>query len=75
MLSGFACLAIDYYQLKLLSSLLYINAFTMTSNRTNFDKESKLLDVLDKHIKEENCRHSPQELFEDYEIDDFLKKN
>jgi len=75
MLSGFARLAIDYYQLKLLSSLLYINNFTMTSNRTNFDKESKLLDVLDKHIKEENCRHSPHELFEEYEIDDFLKKN
>ena len=47
----------------------------MTSNRTNFDKVSKLLDVLDKHIKEENCRQSPQELFEEYEIDDFLKKN
>ena len=46
MLSGFTCLAIDYYQLKLLSSLLSINSFTVTSNRTNFDKESKLLDVL-----------------------------
>ena len=75
MLSGFACLAIDYYQLKLFSSLLPINSFTMISNRTNFDKVSKLLDVLDNHIKEENCRHIPQELFEEYEINDFLKKN
>ena len=66
MLSGFACLAIDYYQLKLLSSLLSINSFTM-SNRTNLGKVSKLLDVLDKHIKEENCRHNPQELFEEYQ--------
>ena len=68
MLSGFAWLAIDDNSFKLLSSLLSINSFTMTSNRTNLDKVSKLLDVLDKHIKEENCMHSPQELFEEYEI-------
>ncbi len=31
------------------------------------DKIAKLLDLLDKHIKEENCRHSPNDLLREYE--------
>ena len=31
------------------------------------DKITKLLDLLDKHIKEENCRHSPNDLLKEYE--------
>jgi hypothetical protein len=31
------------------------------------DKVGKLLDLLDKHIKEENCRHSPKDLLVEYE--------
>jgi len=45
----------------------------ITTEGVSIDKISKLLDVLDKHIKEENCRHTPKELFEEYEIDDSLK--
>jgi hypothetical protein len=45
----------------------------MTTKGVSIDKISKVLDVLDKHIKEENCRHTPKELFEEYEIDDSLK--
>ena len=45
----------------------------MTTNGASIDRISKLLDVLDKHLKEENCRHTPKELFEEYEIDDSLK--
>jgi hypothetical protein len=45
----------------------------MTTKGVSIDKISELLDVLDKHIKEENCRHTPKELFEEYEIDDALK--
>jgi hypothetical protein len=28
---------------------------------------SKLLDVLDRHLKEKNCQHSPDELLDEYE--------
>jgi hypothetical protein len=45
----------------------------MTKIRTSIDKVSKLLDILDKHLKEKNSQHSPKELFEEYEIDDSLK--
>ncbi|MDW0260833.1 MAG: hypothetical protein QN648_08440 [Nitrososphaeraceae archaeon] len=45
----------------------------MTTKGVSIDKISKLLDVLDKHIKEENCTHTPKELVEEYEIDDSLK--
>ncbi|MDW0265456.1 MAG: hypothetical protein QN717_06485 [Nitrososphaeraceae archaeon] len=45
----------------------------MTTKGVSIDKISKLLDVLDKHIKEENCTHTPKELVEGYEIDDSLK--
>ena len=45
----------------------------MTTSGASIDKISKLLDVLDKHIKEGNCQHSPKELIEEYEIDDSLK--
>ena len=31
------------------------------------DKVAKLLDLLDKHIKEKTCRHSPKELLREYE--------
>ncbi len=44
----------------------------MTTIGTSIDKISKLLDVLDKHIKEENCRHTPKELLKEYENYDLL---
>ncbi|HEY9399272.1 MAG TPA: hypothetical protein VIP29_05180 [Nitrososphaeraceae archaeon] len=33
----------------------------------NIDKVAKLLDLLDKHIREKNCRHSSKDLFREYE--------
>jgi hypothetical protein len=39
----------------------------MSTSGASIDKISKLLDVLDKHIKEENCRHTPKELLKEYE--------
>jgi hypothetical protein len=39
----------------------------MTAKGTSIDKVSKLLDVLDKHMKEENCGHTPKELLKEYE--------
>jgi len=39
----------------------------MTTSGASIDKISKLLDVLDKHIKEDNCRHTPKELLKEYE--------
>jgi hypothetical protein len=47
----------------------------MTANKTNIDKVSKLLDILDKHMQEEICKHSPNDLFEEYEFEDSLKNN
>ena len=45
----------------------------MITKGVSIDKISKLLDVLDKHIKEEKCKHTPKELVEEYEIYDTLK--
>jgi hypothetical protein len=39
----------------------------MRANGTSIDKVSRLLDLLDKHIKEKNCQHSPKELLKEYE--------
>jgi hypothetical protein len=39
----------------------------MTDTGTDINKISKLLDVLDKHIKEENCQHTPKELLQEFE--------
>jgi hypothetical protein len=39
----------------------------MTTKGANINKISRLLDVLDRHIKEENCRHTPKELLKEYE--------
>lgn len=38
----------------------------MTAKKST-DKVAKLLDLLDKHIKEENCRHTPKDLLKEYE--------
>ena len=38
----------------------------MTTEKS-IDKVAKLLNLLDKHIKEENCRHSPKDLLREYE--------
>jgi hypothetical protein len=54
-------------RLKLLSSLLSRALITEMTNPKSIDKISKLLDLLDKHIKEENCRHSPNDLLREYE--------
>jgi len=37
------------------------------STKKGTDKVAKLLDLLDEHIREENCRHSPKELLREYE--------
>jgi len=39
----------------------------MTTNGTSIDKVSKLMDVLDKHVKEKNCQHTARELLKEYE--------
>ena len=39
----------------------------MTKNPTSIDKVSKLLDVLDKHMKEKDCPHTPGELLKECE--------
>ncbi|HEX7274860.1 MAG TPA: hypothetical protein VF248_04525 [Nitrososphaeraceae archaeon] len=36
-------------------------------NRKSIDKVDKLLDLIDKHIREENCQHNPGELLQEYE--------
>jgi len=38
----------------------------MTPNK-GIDKIAKLLDLLDKHLKENDCRHTPKELHKEYE--------
>lgn len=54
-----------------LDALAFINFivyyYNTTGTGTNIDKVSKLLDVLDKHIKEEKCQHTPNELLKEYE--------
>jgi hypothetical protein len=35
--------------------------------KKNIDKVAKLLDLLDRHVKEDNCRHSPKDLLREYE--------
>ena len=37
------------------------------TTRKSIDKVAKLLDLLDKHIKEKNCRHSSKDLLIEYE--------
>jgi hypothetical protein len=37
------------------------------ATKEGIDKIAKLLDLLDKHIKEDNCDHSPKELLEEYQ--------
>ena len=39
----------------------------MAKGKTNIDKVSKLLDLLEEHLEEENCRHSPEEFLKEYE--------
>jgi hypothetical protein len=39
----------------------------MARTGMNIDKVSKLLDVLDKHMKEENCQHIPYGLLKECE--------
>ena len=38
------------------------------TKRTNGDKASRLLNILDKHLNEKNCQHSPEELFDQYSL-------
>ena len=37
------------------------------TTKKSIDKVAKLLDLLDKHIKEKNCRHSSKDLLSEYE--------
>jgi hypothetical protein len=37
------------------------------SAKKSVDKVTELLDLLDKHMKEENCRHNPKDLLREYE--------
>ena len=39
----------------------------MTKDGTSIDNVSKLLDVLDKHMKERDCPHTPSELHKECE--------
>jgi len=36
--------------------------------RTNGDKASHLLNILDRHLNEKNCQHNPEELFDQYSL-------
>jgi hypothetical protein len=45
----------------------------MTTKVVGIDKISKLPDVLDKHIKEENCRHTSKQLLKEYENKRFVE--
>ena len=45
----------------------------MTQGKS-IDKIVKLLDLLDKHIHEQNCGHSPDDLLKEYETLMRLKK-
>jgi len=40
----------------------------LTINSKKVDKVSRLLDVLDKHLKEENCRHNAKEIYDEYTL-------
>jgi len=66
-----------FRRISILAFIMFIvhESFTMTENKTNIDKVAKLLDILDKHMQEENCKHSPNDLFEEYEFVDSLKNN
>ena len=46
----------------------------MTTKGASIDKISKLLDVLDKHIKEENCSHTAKEVLKEYENYDLFNR-
>jgi hypothetical protein len=46
----------------------------MTTKGVSIDKISKLLDVLDRHIQEENCSHTPKELLNEYKINGCLNR-
>jgi hypothetical protein len=37
------------------------------STKKSIDKVIEPLDLLDKHLKEENCRHNPKDLLREYE--------
>jgi hypothetical protein len=37
------------------------------STKKSVDKVTELLDLLDKHMKEENCRNNPKDLLREYE--------
>ena len=36
------------------------------TKRTNGDNASRLLNILDSHLNEKNCQHSPEELFDQF---------
>jgi hypothetical protein len=42
--------------------------YKLTKIRTSIDKVSKPLDILDKHMKEKDCPHTPSELLKECEI-------
>jgi hypothetical protein len=44
------------------------------TTRKNIDKIAKLLDLLDNHIREQNCRHSPKDLLKEYEKLTYVEK-
>lgn len=41
-------------------------ACTSMTKRTNGDKASRLLNILDKHLNEKNCQYNPEDLFDQY---------
>ncbi len=52
--------------LAFIKFIVHSLAHQMTTTKSK-DKIVKLLDLLDKHINEENCRHGPEELLKEYE--------
>jgi len=53
---------------ELLLSLLCIGSSPITTIAAKgINKVIKLLDLLDKHIKEQKCGHSAEELLQEYE--------
>jgi len=59
--SAFLCTTLAFIKF-----IVYSLAHQMKTTKSK-DKIAKLLDLLDKHINEENCRHGPEELLKEYE--------
>lgn len=62
----------DFLELTFSQNIAFIYLLSLAYlptmyTKKNIDKVAKLLDLLDRHIKEDNCRHSPKDLLREYE--------